>query len=238
MNHLSLFTGAGGGELGALLLGWKTIGYVEIDDYCQQVLAQRIKDGILHSAPIFTDIKALTKEKIDFAVNLCYRSRKILEDDMGAHRKNYDEAVNMYDKGLSIQDVANYYGITRQAMHKILSRRGVLFRNNLKHGKENHFFRGGVTVDNRTQDVLEQAVIKGIVTRKTHCEKCNDTGTFKDGRTKIQAHHSDYNKPLEVEWLCQKCHHEWHKYNKAIERKEDVLETTDGYIDVISAGFP
>ncbi len=57
MNHLSLFTGAGGGELGALLLGWRTIGYVEWDDYCQRVLAQRIKDGILHDAPIFSDIK-------------------------------------------------------------------------------------------------------------------------------------------------------------------------------------
>ena len=62
MNHLSLFTGAGGGELGALLLGWDTIGYVEWDSYCQKVLAQRIKDGILNEAPIFSDIRAFNSE--------------------------------------------------------------------------------------------------------------------------------------------------------------------------------
>ena len=35
-------------------------------------------------------------------------------------------------------------------------------------------------------------------------------------KNRIQAHHCDYNKPLEVMWLCQKCHHEWHKNNKAV----------------------
>jgi len=59
VNELSLFSGAGGGLLATQhLLGFNTIGYVEIDDYCQKVIAQRIKDGFLHNAPIFTDIKA------------------------------------------------------------------------------------------------------------------------------------------------------------------------------------
>lgn len=62
MNELSLFTGAGGGLLASKLLGWKTIGYVEINDYCQRVIAQRIKDGILDEAPIFGDIKAFISE--------------------------------------------------------------------------------------------------------------------------------------------------------------------------------
>ena len=44
--------------LGGKLLGWKTIGYVEIDDYCQRLIAQRIKDGVFDEAPIFTDIRA------------------------------------------------------------------------------------------------------------------------------------------------------------------------------------
>ena len=56
MNELSLFTGAGGGVLGTKLLGWRTVGYVEWDKYCQQVLAQRIQDGFLDEAPIFGDI--------------------------------------------------------------------------------------------------------------------------------------------------------------------------------------
>jgi len=56
VNELSLFSGAGGGLLGTHLLGWKHIGYVEFNDYCQRVIAARIKDGILDNAPIFTDV--------------------------------------------------------------------------------------------------------------------------------------------------------------------------------------
>lgn len=55
MNELSLFTGAGGGVLASNLLGWTTIGYVEYDDYCQRVIAQRIKDGIFDEAPSNTE---------------------------------------------------------------------------------------------------------------------------------------------------------------------------------------
>jgi DNA (cytosine-5)-methyltransferase 1 len=62
MKELSLFTGAGGGVYGTKLLGWKTIGYVEFDDYCQQIIAARIKDGIFDYAPIFTDIRAFSVE--------------------------------------------------------------------------------------------------------------------------------------------------------------------------------
>jgi len=58
MRELSLFSGAGGGLLGTVhLLGWRPVGYVEIDDYCQRVLAARIRDGLLPAAPIFGDIR-------------------------------------------------------------------------------------------------------------------------------------------------------------------------------------
>ena len=63
MRELSLFSGAGGGLLATKhLLGWETIGYVEIDEYCQAILAQRIEDGYLDPAPIFGDIKRFISE--------------------------------------------------------------------------------------------------------------------------------------------------------------------------------
>lgn len=62
LNELSLFTGAGGGVLASKLLGWKTIGYVEYEKYCQQVIEQRIKDKIFDNAPIFSDIRAFISE--------------------------------------------------------------------------------------------------------------------------------------------------------------------------------
>ena len=61
MRELSLFSGAGGGLLGSKLLGWRSVGYVEINEYCQKVLKARIDDGILDKAPIFTDVREFIK---------------------------------------------------------------------------------------------------------------------------------------------------------------------------------
>jgi len=57
VRELSLFSGAGGGLLGTKLLGFKHVGYVEFNEYCQRVIAQRIEDGHLDRAPIFTDVR-------------------------------------------------------------------------------------------------------------------------------------------------------------------------------------
>lgn len=63
MNYLSLFTGAGGGDLGMQhLLGFRCRGYVEYEPYCQEVIKARIKDGLLDAAPIFGDIRAFVSE--------------------------------------------------------------------------------------------------------------------------------------------------------------------------------
>ena len=61
LRELSLYTGAGGGVLGSKLLGWRTVGYVEWDPYCQRVLQARIRDGFLDDSPIFGDIREFNK---------------------------------------------------------------------------------------------------------------------------------------------------------------------------------
>jgi len=57
LRHLSLFTGAGGGEYAACLLGWRTVCYVERDSYCQRVIRARINDRTFHDAPIWGDVR-------------------------------------------------------------------------------------------------------------------------------------------------------------------------------------
>lgn len=59
MNGLSLFTGGAIGELvfKEIFPDYKTVGYVEWDVRCQELIQQRIKDGILDDAPIFGDIR-------------------------------------------------------------------------------------------------------------------------------------------------------------------------------------
>ena len=59
-NELSLFSGYGGFTLGLRLarLPIRTVGYVEIEDYCQEIIKARIRDGFLDDAPIWSDIRA------------------------------------------------------------------------------------------------------------------------------------------------------------------------------------
>lgn len=50
---------------------------------------------------------------------------------------------------------------------------------------------------------LHAAVRDGALTRPDACPRCGST-------TKIEAHHDDYSKPLDVHWLCFICHRKEH----------------------------
>ena len=57
MNELHLFAGAGGGILGGMLLGHRTVCAVEIEPYCRKILLQRQRDGILPWFPVWDDVR-------------------------------------------------------------------------------------------------------------------------------------------------------------------------------------
>lgn len=54
-----------------------------------------------------------------------------------------------------------------------------------------------------SRGILAYAVKQGKVIKPTVCSFCGNGG-------KIEAHHADYSKPMEVIWLCIKCHHALH----------------------------
>lgn len=53
--------------------------------------------------------------------------------------------------------------------------------------------------------IFKSAIKTGRLKRQP-CEKCGST-------IRVHGHHDDYYKPLEVRWLCPKCHTEFHKTN-------------------------
>ena len=48
---------------------------------------------------------------------------------------------------------------------------------------------------------LRKGLMSGNI-KKVNCQVC--------GGVKTEAHHDDYNKPLEVTWLCRSCHTKLH----------------------------
>lgn len=58
---------------------------------------------------------------------------------------------------------------------------------------------------------FSNAVTCGKIIRVDQCSKCGSM-------IRVQAHHSDYSKPFEVIWLCEKDHKEWHKNNTPLNR--------------------
>lgn len=141
---------------------------------------------------------------------------------MAAPRKAYlDEAAKMYAAGLSLASIGDHYGKTRQSMWKAMRRRGVALRSKVKLKEDNHFFRGGARAVRRVARLVERAVQIGALKKPSVCSRCKKSDRFSDGRSNIQAHHDDYNRPLDVRWLCQRCHHRWHQTNAAVPFKEE-----------------
>jgi hypothetical protein len=56
----------------------------------------------------------------------------------------------------------------------------------------------------RAHAAVSSATTKGLLVRPDRCSSCGDEG-------KIQAHHKNYSKPLDVEWLCVACHGRAHR---------------------------
>ena len=52
----------------------------------------------------------------------------------------------------------------------------------------------------RAQHILNVAIKKGKIKR----------GICECGKENAYAHHDDYNKPLEIRWMCPSCHKKYH----------------------------
>lgn len=56
----------------------------------------------------------------------------------------------------------------------------------------------------KAHQLVMYAVKLGLLKRLSECETCGS-------KIRVEGHHEDYNKPLEVKWLCKVCHVERHR---------------------------
>lgn len=62
----------------------------------------------------------------------------------------------------------------------------------------------------RAWSALGNALIRGEMKKPNFCEKCSEKNE------RLHGHHEDYNKPLEVIWLCHSCHMNLHREERLI----------------------
>lgn len=57
---------------------------------------------------------------------------------------------------------------------------------------------------NKARYITHRAIKAGLLVRPSTCSRCNQ-------EAKVHAHHTNYQKPLSVWWLCPKCHGRVHQ---------------------------
>jgi len=76
-------------------------------------------------------------------------------------------------------------------------------KNKEKYNEYQRKFRTKNKIYNKATSKVAYALYTGKLIRPTNCEKCNEIKP-------LEGHHEDYSKPLEVMWLCKKCHCKQH----------------------------
>lgn len=93
-------------------------------------------------------------------------------------------AATLYDKGCSFYEIADVLEVSYQVARNLV---------------QPDRFNARVS--------LNKALADGEVERPDACEDC--------GRAvRLHGHHSDYNEPYKVRWLCAACHKHNHGYGK------------------------
>ncbi len=74
--------------------------------------------------------------------------------------------------------------------------------NPLKDRASEHAYQAREPEKMRARWGLRGAVKRGNLVKPKACSSCHRTTPAND----LQGHHADYEKPLDVEWLCRECH--------------------------------
>jgi hypothetical protein len=85
---------------------------------------------------------------------------------------------------------------------------GVCAGTRLKKHRENNKDRGVSSVQRAAHKAVATAVLHGILMRRP-CEECG-------AEANVHAHHHDYARPLDVQWLCATHHKAEHRRARSL----------------------
>lgn len=120
----------------------------------------------------------------------CHSTEKLLK-----HAVSTDGVQSYVCRKCNSQKMAAYYK-TKKGKANIAA--------NQKRMREKH------RVKHRARSYLGMCVAKGKVSKPIKCETCGKK------EVRIEGHHEDYSKPLEVNWFCTDCHADRHRFMKRV----------------------
>lgn len=144
---------------------------------------------------LFYKHKAMKDGLLNFCTD-CVKSR------VKVHRQTNLEQIRKYDR---------VRGKTEERKQKA---KGYVKKNKEQAVKIRNEWRKRNLIKTRAHVKVARAVRKGILSKKC-CEVCS--------HEKVEAHHPNYNEPLNVMWLCTKHHAELHAQIREIERTKKSL---------------
>lgn len=128
------------------------------------------------------------------------RLNKCKECTKAGVRENYRRNIDHYKEYEQGRAVLPHRVAARNAYAK--TERG---RERLRAGRNAYFER---SPEKRAAHVKTGNAIRDGVLVRQPCEVC--------GAERVEAHHDDYGKPLDVRWLCKKHHDEHHKKLRSV----------------------
>lgn len=139
------------------------------------------------------------KPKTDFYDNSKSKCKECVKSAVRLHREQNIDRIREYDKARNNQP------------HRVEARKEYTKTEAGKQAKKRAMdaYHKRYPMKYATHVITGNAIRDGKLIQASECSVCKST-------EKIEGHHDDYTKPLDVRWLCESCHKKWHRHNKPI----------------------
>lgn len=130
------------------------------------------------------------------------------------YRKNNIKKYKIYNKQWKKENVEKIERYSKQYYKKnkkTINIKGKKWKKNNRDKIQKYEKRYNQTENQKLRHRVYMEIYNAIKLGKLKRQPCEVCGA-----KKVEAHHPNYNEPLEIKWLCRKCHLEWHKNNKTI----------------------